>query len=98
MSASLDSDTDPVFEGYSMVGKFLSGNPSFTPTPELKERCHTLYDRCCASMLRSPRRASVHLGGCMGAYYIEQEMPIEAAKELWDIWQEAKKHLVFIPD
>jgi hypothetical protein len=45
--------------------------------------------------LRSPRRASVHLGGSMAAYYIKQEMAVEAAKELWDIWQEAKQHIVF---
>src|ERR1700719_5067984 len=25
---------------------------------------------------------------------IKQEMAVEAAKELWDVWQEAKQHLV----
>lgn len=56
LSASIDSNTDPVFDGYSMVGKFLTSNPSFHPTTELYERCNALYERCAASMLRSSRR------------------------------------------
>jgi len=43
-------------------------------------------------------KAGVAFNDQMSARFVGQEIPIEAAKELWDIWQEAKQHLVFIPD
>lgn len=98
-SASFDSNTEPVFVGSAMDGRSLFCAPDFTPTSELLERCRALSKRCLASVSRGNYgRARTLLCGELAAYYIGQEMAIEAAKELWDIWQEAKQHLVFIPD
>ncbi|MGH2494613.1 MAG: hypothetical protein ACRDIV_07895 [Ktedonobacteraceae bacterium] len=101
-SASFDTNTEPVFLGYydePETEPALAGSPDFTPTPELQERLRILSSRCLASVSRrNSEKAWIFSGGGMMASYIGQEMAIEAAQELWDIWQEAKNHLVFMPE
>jgi hypothetical protein len=98
MSASFETNTEPVYLGYyeSDTDGDLFDCPSLTPTPELKERCRALSARCLASS--NSKRARTARGAGMMARYIGKDMAIEAAKELWQIWQEAKQHLVFVPD
>lgn len=76
-----------------------SNPPGLGPTPELEARLVMLSRKCLESAApRHKKRATADFVEEQSAYYISQDMAVEAAKELWAIWQEAKQHLVFIPD
>lgn len=58
--------------------------------------CSGEADRCHDSVLPGYRnKAGVAFNDQMSARFIGQEIAVEAAKELRDIWQEAKQHIVF---